>query len=73
ALDHDWLDFPLPRSGRLVFFADREVEEDRGAEDGAEPAGRVLYIPAGTPVRERRPEGERARFALEPCPLYGRR
>jgi hypothetical protein len=73
ALDHDWLDFPLPRSGQLVFFADREAAEDCYAEDGREPAGSVLHIPDGTPVRERRPEGERARFALEPCPLYGRR
>ncbi|MGH3169616.1 MAG: DUF1963 domain-containing protein [Trebonia sp.] len=40
-------DLPLPSEGQLLFFADPEV-----GYDGVEP-GRVIYVPAGTPVTRR--------------------
>lgn len=53
---------PLPSDGQLLFFADPDVEKD-----GVEP-GRVIYVPAGTPVT-RRPVETTWHDAYEPQQL----
>ncbi|MFD6132125.1 hypothetical protein ACFWC2_19110 [Streptomyces diastaticus] len=46
ALPADASDLPLPKDGRLLFFAWPE-------SDYPSPAGQVIYVPAGTTVTER--------------------
>ncbi|CAL9439733.1 DUF1963 domain-containing protein [Streptomyces sp. enrichment culture] len=47
ALPEDATAMPLPRDGRLLLFA-------RSYEDGLDAGGEAVYVPAGTPVEERR-------------------
>lgn len=45
-------DLPLPAAGTLLFFAD--TEDPWGDDDWS----RLVYVPVGTPVSERAPEGD---------------
>ena len=73
ALPPDALDIPLPREGRLLFFADRESAMPGCGGDGEEErAGRVVHVRPGVSVEERQPEEGEREQVQEPRPLYGR-
>lgn len=65
ALPQGALDIPLPRSGNLLFFADK----DGGGLD--EEIGEIIHVPAGTATVERAPAHADAPYT-DPYPLYGR-
>ncbi|MEU6349003.1 YwqG family protein [Streptomyces sp. NPDC047072] len=52
AIPQGLTDLPLPKDGTLLFFAD--TEDPWGEDDWH----RLVYVPAGTPVSERAPDGE---------------
>ncbi|WP_420159361.1 DUF1963 domain-containing protein [Nocardiopsis sp. CNT-189] len=68
ALPQGALDFPLPRDGHLLFFADKR--EDSGSWGEEDPPS-VVHVPAGSDAAERSPAGGGA-VSEEPRPLYAR-
>lgn len=70
ALPQDVLDFPLPRDGELLFFADKHDGEDNSE-------GRVIHVPAGTATVERFFQYDEEEYDpspyTEPHPIYARR
>lgn len=70
ALPQDVLDFPLPRDGELLFFADKHDEEDNSD-------GHVIHVPAGTAAVERVFRYDEEEYDpspyTEPHPIYARR
>ncbi|GAB3207781.1 DUF1963 domain-containing protein [Marinactinospora thermotolerans] len=69
ALPAGALDLPMPTDGHLLFFASKD--DPTWADDSEDIEGRVVYVPAGTPTAERRPEEKYAGYLDEPFPLHG--
>ncbi|MBM9506870.1 DUF1963 domain-containing protein [Actinacidiphila acididurans] len=72
ALPPDALDIPLPKDGRLLFFASKEYWAGGSMPGDEDRRGRVVHVPAGVETAERTPAEKHAEYLCEPFPLYGR-